>query len=327
MNFVKYFIDRPIFASVISILIVIAGLLAVRQLPLAEYPQVSPTTIVVRAMYPGANPETIADSVASLLEQEINGVDGMLYMTSHASGDGRLAITVSFAQDVDPELAQIAVQNRVSRVLPRLPVEVQQQGVITQKTSPDMLMVVHLVSPDDSYNILDLYNYSLLNIKDELNRLQGVGDIVVWGAGEYSLRVWLNTDRMAIRGIRPAEVIDAIREQNVQVAAGTVGQPPNNEASFQVALRANGRLSTPEQFEQIIIKVDKEGAFTRLRDIARIEIGANQYALRSLLNNQPAVALQVIQDPKSSALATAARVRAAMDELSKNFPSGIDYKI
>ena len=327
MNFVKFFIDRPIFAGVISILIVIGGLLASLQLPLAEYPLVSPTTVVVRAHYPGANPETVAGNVSSLLEREINGIEGLLYMTSHASGDGRLAITVSFAQDVDPEQAQIAVQNRVSRALARLPEEVQRQGVVTEKTTPDILMVVHLVSPDESHELLDVYNYALLNVKDELNRLEGVSDVVVWGAGEYSLRVWLDPDRMAVREIAPAHVLAALREQNAEVAAGTVGQPPGNDAPFQVALNANGRLQTPDEFEQIVVKVDQYGAITRLRDIARVEIGANQYALRSLLNNQPAVAMQVVQDPASSALATAARVRAAMEKLQASFPTGIEYRI
>ena len=327
MYFVKYFIDRPIFAGVISILIVIAGVLASRELPLAEYPQVTPTTVVVRAHYPGANPETIADSVSSLLEREINGIDGLLYMTSHASGDGRLAITVSFAQDIDPEQAQIAVQNRVSRALARLPEEVQRQGVITEKRTPDMLMVVHMLSPDDSRSVLDVYNYALLHVKDELNRLEGVSDVVTWGAGEYSMRVWLNPDRMAVREITPAQVLAALRQQNVQVAAGTVGQPPNNGAPIQVALNAGGRLESPDQFEQIVIHVDDDGALTRLRDVARVEIGANQYALRSMLDNQPAVAMQIVQSTDSSALATAARVRARMEQLQQAFPEGIEYRI
>lgn len=327
MPFVQYFIRRPIFAGVVSILIVIAGLLSLGQLPLAEYPQVSPPTVVVRATYPGANPETIADTVAAPLEQEINGVEGMQYMTSHASGDGRLAITVSFAQGTDPQTAQIAVQNRVARAIPRLPVEVQHLGVVTQKTSPDMLMVVHLISPDDSYNVLDLYNFALLQVKDELARLEGVGDVVAWGAGEYSLRVWLDPDRMTVRGLTASEVVAAIREQNVQVAAGAVGQPPEGNANFQLALNANGRLSTPEEFEQIVIRADRDGAIARLKDVARIEIGANRYALRSLLDNKPAAGMQIIQSPEASALATAARVRETMARLQSGFPAGIEYRI
>lgn len=327
MPFVQYFINRPIFAGVISILIVIAGLLSLGQLPLAEYPQVSPPTVVVRATYPGANPETIADTVAAPLEQEINGVEGMQYMTSHASGDGRLAITVTFAQGIDPQTAQIAVQNRVERATPRLPVEVQRLGVVTQKTAPDMLMVVHLVSPDDSYNVLDLYNFALLQVKDELARLEGVGDVVAWGAGEYSLRVWLDPDRMTVRGLTASDVVAAIREQNVQVAAGAVGQPPEGQASFQLALNAGGRLSTPEEFEEIVIKADRDGAITRLKDVARIEIGANRYALRSLLDNKPAAGMQIIQSPEASALATAARVRETMERLRAGFPAGIEYRI
>lgn len=327
MSIVKYFIDRPILAAVISILVVIAGLLALGQLPLAEYPQVAPPTVVVRASYPGANPETIADTVAAPLEQEINGVEGMEYMTSHASGDGRLAITITFDQGTDPQIAQIEVQNRVARAVSRLPLEVQRLGVVTEKTSPDMLMVVHLVSPDESHRVLDLYNYALLQVKDELARLEGVGDVIVWGAGEYSLRVWLLPDRLAARNLTASDVVQAIREQNVQVAAGAIGQPPGGGADFQLALKANGRLATPEEFEEIVIRSDSEGAITRLRDLARVEIGANRYALRSLLDNQPAAGIQIVQSPEASALATAKRVRQAMQRLAARFPAGIEYRI
>jgi gold/copper resistance efflux pump len=327
MPFVKFFIDRPIMAAVISILIVIGGLLALGQLPLAEYPQVAPSTVVVRASYPGANPETIADTVAAPLEQEINGVEGMQYMTSHASGDGSLAINVTFDQGIDPQIAQIEVQNRVARAIPRLPEEVQRLGVVTEKTSPDMLMVVHLVSPDASHGVLDLYNFALLQVKDELARLDGVGDVIVWGAGEYSLRVWLVPDRLAARNLTASDVIQAIREQNVQVAAGAIGQPPGGGANFQFALSANGRLATPEEFEQIVIRSDSDAAIIRLRDVARVEIGANRYGLRSLLDNQPAAGIQIVQSPEASALATAARVRALMQRLQREFPSGIEHRI
>lgn len=327
MLFVKFFIDRPIFAGVISILIVVAGLLSLGRLPLAEYPQVAPPTVVVRANYPGANPETIAATVAAPLEQEINGVDGMQYMTSHASGDGRLGISVTFAQGVDSQTAQIEVQNRVARAVPRLPAEVQRLGVITEKTSPDMLMVVHLVSPDESYPVLDLYNFALLQVKDELARLEGVGDVIVWGAGEYSLRVWLNPDRLAALNLTASDVVRAIREQNVQIAAGAIGQPPDADADFQVALRANGRLSSPEEFEEIVVRADPDAALVRMKDVARVEIGANRYALRSLLNNQPAAGIQIVQSPKANALETAKSVRATMRRLQQQFPAGIEHRI
>jgi gold/copper resistance efflux pump len=327
MSFVRFFIHRPIFAGVLSILIVIGGLLALTQLPLAEYPQVAPPTVVVRAMYPGANPETIAETVAAPLEQEINGVEGMQYMTSHSSGDGRVAVTITFAQGVDPQTAQIEVQNRVARAVPRLPADVQRLGVVTEKTAPDMLMVVHVHSPKKSYDILELYNFSLLQIKDELARLEGVGNVIVWGAGEYSLRVWLDPDRIAAHGLTASDVVQAIREQNVQVAAGTIGQPPEGGADFQVALRANGRLSSPEEFEEIVLRAEDDTAITRLKDVARIEIGANRYGLRSLLDNEPAAGIQIIQSPDASALATAARVRAAMERLQKQFPTDIEYRI
>lgn len=219
------------------------------------------------------------------------------------------------------------MQNRVNRATPRLPNEVQRLGVVTQKTSPDMLMVVHLISPDESYDVLDLYNFALLQVKDELVRVEGVGDVVAWGSGEYSLRVWLDPDRMALRGLTASDVVSAIREENVQVVAGAVGQPPEGQANFQMALNANGRLSTPAEFEEIVVKADKDGAIARLKDVARIEIGANRYALRSLLDNQPAAAIQIVQSPEASALATATRVREAMARLQSGFPPGIEYRI
>src|SRR5512139_487125 len=255
MRAIRFFIDRPIFAIVISLLAVIAGLLAMGRLPLAEYPSVMPPTVIVRASYPGANPTVIAETVAAPLEQEVNGVDGMLYMGSQSSGDGRYTLTVTFDQQVDPDLAQVEVQNRVSRAIPRLPPEVQRAGVVTQKQAPDMLMVAHLVSPGHRYDLLHLSNFARLRVRDELNRIEGVEDVLVWGAGEYSLRIWLDPNRVAARGLTTSDVIAALREQNAQVAAGVVGQSPDGTAPFQVALEAHGRLTDLEDFEAIVVHV------------------------------------------------------------------------
>jgi gold/copper resistance efflux pump len=327
MNFSRYFIDRPILAGVLSILIVIGGLLAVGKLPLAEYPEVTPPTVAVRAAYPGADPEVIASTVAAPIEEEINGLDGMLYMSSIASSDGGLQITVTFEQGFDSARAETEVQNRVARALPRLPEEVQRIGVVTQKTAPDMLMVIHLLSPEQRYDVLHLFNFALLQLKDELARVEGVDDVVVWGAGEYSLRVWLDPDRMAARSLTPSDIAAALREQNVQVAAGVVGQPPRGGADFQLSVNARGRLENVEDFERIIVKTGERGEIVHLRDVARVELGAADYSLRSLLNNQEATAIQIIQSPEASALATAERVRESMRRLSAGFPAGIDYEI
>jgi len=327
VNIVRFFIDRPIFAVVVSLLTVIAGLLAMGRLPLSEYPSVMPPTVVVHASYPGAKPMVIAEIVAEPIEQEVNGVDEMIYMSSQSTSDGRYALTVTFAQHVDAELAQVAVQNRVSRALPRLPAEVQRAGVVTQKQAPDMLMVAHLVSPNGRYDLLHLSNFARLRVRNELNRLEGVEDVRVWGAGEYSLRVWLEPDRVAARGLTTADVIAALREQNSQVAAGVVGQSPNGTAPFQVALDARGRLADLEDFEAIVIRAGERGQLVRLRDVARVELGADQYALRSLLDNQPAVPIAIYQSGDSSALETAEVVRKKLDELSREFPQDIEYRI
>ena len=327
MRFARFFIDRPIFAGVLSILILIAGLLTVKALSLTEYPTVMPPTVQVRALYPGANPKTIAETVAAPLEQEINGMNGMQYMSSQATSDGRMTLTVTFAQGIDPELAQVEVQNRVSRALPRLPVEVQRIGVVTQKTSPDMLMVVHLTATDGRYDLVHVHNYAMLQLKDELAKLDGVDEVVVWGAGEYSLRVWLDPDKVAARQLTATDVVRALREQNVQVAAGVLGQPSGSSANapFQVAVNAQGRLKEPEEFGNVVIKVGERGEIVRLRDVARIELGANQYSLRSLLNNEPAVGIQIFQSADASAIAVSDAVRAALAK--HQYPDGIEYKI
>ncbi len=327
MNVSRFFIDRPIAAIVLSALIVIAGVLSLGGLPLTEYPRVTPPTVVVRAAYPGANPRVIAETVAAPLEQEINGVEGMLYMSSQAAGNGALTITVTFEAEVDADLAQVQVQNRVSRALPRLPEEVQRIGITTQKASPDILMVVHLLSPGERYDPLYLSNYATLRVKDELARIPGVGDVLIFGAGEYSLRVWLDPAKVAARSLTAGDVVSAIREQNVQVAAGAIGQQPSAGNAFQIAVNATGRLSDPEDFANIIVRVSEDGGVVRIRDLGRVEMGSNQYAIRSLLNNQPAAAIQILQDPKASAIEVSTAVRAAMDQLAKGFPEGVEHRI
>jgi len=327
MTFSDYFIRRPTVAVVLSLLIVIGGGLAFFRLPLTEYPAVTPTTVVVRASHPGADAQGLAETVAAPLEQAVNGVENMLYMSSQAATDGTLKLTVTFAQGTDPDLAQINVQNRVTRALPRLPLEVQALGVVTEKTSPDILMVIHLVSPGERYDALHLVNYAVLNVRDTLARLPGVNDVIIWGAGEYSLRVWLDPARLAARGLTAKEVVAAIREQNVQVAAGSLGQPPQTAAPFQLTVTAPGRLASTEEFSDIVVKSGANGELTRLRDVARVELGADGYALRSLLNNQPAAAIQIIQKPGTSAIEVAQHVRDIMQELEGGFPEGITHQI
>jgi len=327
VNFPRFFIDRPIFAIVLSVLMVIAGIVAFFQLPLSEYPAVTPPTVQVTASYPGANPKVIAETVAAPLEQAITGVEGMMYMSSQSATDGRMILTVTFADGTNPDMAQVQVQNRVSRALPRLPAEVQRQGVVTQKTSPDILMVVHLLSPDKRYDPLYISNYAYLQVRDELSRIPGISDVLVWGAGEYSMRLWLDPSLIAARGLTAGDVIAAVREQNVQVAAGSVGQSPDSTAAFQVTVNTLGRLTDEEQFGDIIIRTGNDGQVTRLRDVARIEMGADAYALRSLLDGEPAVALQIIQSPGANALDVSAAVRETMGRLEKNFPEGLSSRI
>ena len=328
MKFSQFFIDRPIFAAVLSLLVVIGGALALPRLPISEYPSVIPPTVVVRGVYPGANPKVIAETVASPLEQQLNGVEGLLYMYSQATADGRLTLTVTFALGTDLDNAQVQVQNRVSQALPRLPQDVQRIGVTTEKASPDFLLVAHLVSPDDRYNMLYLSNFASLQVKDELARIPGVGSVQIFGAGEYSMRVWLDPDKMAARQLTATDVVRAIREQNVQVAAGTLGAPPApSDTTFQLSVNAQGRLSTEEEFADIVVRATPEGQITKLSDIGRIELGSNMYALRSLLDNQQAVAIGIAQRPGSNALEASAKVRETMERLKQSFPAGIEYRI
>ncbi|TYP66236.1 efflux RND transporter permease subunit [Stutzerimonas stutzeri] len=328
MNFSQFFIQRPIFAAVLSLIILIGGAISLFQLPISEYPEVVPPTVVVRASFPGANPKVIGETVASPLEQAITGVEGMLYMSSQATADGKLTLTITFALGTDLDNAQVQVQNRVTRTQPTLPTEVQRLGVTVDKASPDLTMVVHLTSPDERYDMLYLSNYAALNVKDELARLDGIGDVQLFGMGDYSLRVWLDPNTVASRNLTATDVVNAIREQNRQVAAGSLGAPPAPGATdFQLSINTQGRLVSEEEFENIIIRAGEDGSITRLRDVARIELGSSQYALRSLLNNQPAVAIPVFQRPGSNAIEISDSVRARMAELKKDFPEGVDYEI
>lgn len=327
MSFSQFFIHRPIFAGVLSLLIFIGGALAVWQLPITEYPEVVPPTVVVTANYPGANPKVIAETVASPLEQEINGVDNMLYMSSQATSDGRMTLTITFAIGTDPDDATTLVQNRVNRALSRLPQEVQRLGVVTEKSSPNLTMVVHLTSPDNRYNMLYLSNYAHQFVKDELARINGVGNVRLFGAGEFSMRVWLDPNKVAALDLNPGDIVNAIRAQNQQAAAGSLGAQPTGNSEFQLLINVKGRLVDEEEFGNIIIKVGNNGEVVHLRDVARMELGANSYALRSLLNNKQAVALPVFQAPGSNAIQISDDVRATMARLKQTFPQGIDYSI
>ncbi len=328
MNISRFFIDRPIFAAVLSLAIVAAGALALPRLPIGEYPQVVPPTVIVRAAYPGANPKVIAETVASPLEQQLNGLEGMLYQFSQSTSDGRVQLTITFALGTDLDTAQVQVQNRVAQALPRLPAEVQRIGVVTEKATPDFIMVVHLVSPDERYDNLYLANYAYLRVKDELGKIGGVGAAQVFGAGEYSMRIWLDPDRLASRALTTSDVIRAIREQNVQVAAGVLGAPPApTDTQFQLSVSTRGRLTTEQEFGDIVVRATRDGQITRVRDVGRVELGSNIYALRSLLDNKPAVAIGIFQRPGTNALDASDQVRATMDLLKKDFPEGVDYRI
>jgi multidrug efflux pump len=328
MNFSKFFIARPRFAAVLSIVIFIAGLVALPLLPIAEYPEVVPPTVTVRAAYPGASPATIGQTVASPLEQAMNGVEGMIYQSSQAASDGTLLLTVTFALGTDLDKAQVQVQNRVAQALPKLPQEVQRVGVTTTKASPDLSLVVNLISPDNRYDMLYLSNYAQLHLVDRLKRINGVGDVQIFGAGPYSMRVWLDPEKVAGHGMTAGDVVQALKEQNVQVAAGQLGAPPTpGQSAFQLSIDAPGRLTTEQQFGDVIIRSGPDGEITRLRDVARIELGSDSYALRSLMDNQPAVAMPVFQRPGSNALAMSKEVKATMEELKKDFPEGVQYRI
>ncbi len=327
MNFSSFFITRPVFAGVLSLLFLILGGISLFQLPVSEYPEVAPPTVIVTANYPGANPKTIAETVASPLEQTINGIENMLYMSSQSTANGTMTLTVTFKVGTDLDLAQVQVQNRVAQVLPKLPEEVRRFGVVTVKSSPDMTLVVHLLSPNDRYDEIYLRNYATLNVKDELSRLTGVGQVQIFGGGEYAMRIWIDPDKAAARGLTASDIVNAIREQNIQVAAGTIGQQPTKDAAFELTVNAKGRLITEEEFESIIVKTGPYGEKLRLRDIARAEMGSAEYAMRSLINNKKAVGMGVFQLPGANALAVSQAIRAKMEDLKVKFPEGVDYAI
>ena len=328
MNVSQFFINRPIFASVLSLLIFIAGLMAMFQLPISEYPEVAPPSVIVSASFPGANPAVISETVAAPLEEQINGVEGMLYMNSLASTDGRLSLTVTFEIGTDPDKAQQLVQNRVSQALPRLPEVTRQLGVTTIKSSPDLTMVVHLKSPDNRYDMLYLRNYANLSVKDELAKISGVGQVRLFGSGDYAMRIWLDPNKIAERGLTASEVIAAIRSQNVQVAGGTIGGPPYADGiAVQLPVNVQGRLENAEEFNKIIINRTNNGVITRLEDVARVDLDSQSYSLRSLLNNQQAVAIPIFAAPGANALNISRDVRNTMAELQKNMPQGVDYSI
>ena len=327
MNVSRYFIDRPIFAIVLSLLMVFAGALSFRLLPLSEYPSVTPPTVQITALYPGANPQVIAETVASPIEQVVMGVEGMIYMSSQAATDGRMTTTVTFKQGIDPEVAQVRVQNRVALAIPRLPPEVQRIGVVTKKTSPDILLVVNLVSPQRSHDALALTNYAILNIRDQLARIDGVGDVVVWGAGEYAIRIWTDPEKLAALGMTASDLANALRDQNIEAAAGALGQSPGGTAAFQVSLSAGGRLKSVEELKAIVVRTGDNGSSVTLGDVAQIELGADSYSLRGTLNGAPAAAIQILQAPGANALDVAARVKLTMESLASGFPADTEYGI
>jgi multidrug efflux pump len=328
MNLSKFFIDRPIFAGVLSVLIFLGGLLALPAMPISEYPEVAPPAVIVRAQYPGANPKVIAEAVATPIEEAINGVEGMLYMSSQATTDGLMTLTVTFRLGTDPDKAQQLVQNRVSQAEPRLPEDVRRLGVTTVKSAPDLTMVVHLLSPNDRYDMLYLRNYAVLNVKDRLARIGGVGQVQVFGAGDYSMRVWLDPQRVAQLGLSASDIVNEIRTQNVQAAAGVIGASPGlPNIDLQLPVNAQGRLQSEQEFGDIIVKAGDKGEVIRLRDVARIELGASEYALRSLLDNKQAVAIPIFQAPGSNAIAISDNVRRVMAELKPYMPDGVSYEI
>ncbi len=324
----RFFVDRPIFAAVLSILLTIVGLLAYSALPVEQYPEIAPPSIVVRASYPGADAQTVAATVATPLEQEINGVEDMLYMSSYSTADGSMALTITFELGTDIDLAQVLVQNRVAIAEARLPDDVRRLGLTTTKSSPNLMMVVHILSPDDTFDQLYVSNYARARVRDRLIRLDGVGDIVVFGEREFAARVWLDPDRLGSFGLTAGDVVAAIREQNVQVSGGTLGAPPEQTgASFEIAVTTQGRLSQPRDFGAIIVRSTEEGRIVRVSDVARVEIGARSYSTNSYLDNKPAVALGIFQRPGSNALGGAEEIIATMEELKTLFPPGLEYRI
>ncbi|MGC1272006.1 MAG: multidrug efflux RND transporter permease subunit [Croceibacterium sp.] len=327
MRLSRLFIDRPILAGVIAVIITLIGAISYFFLPVSQYPEVVPPTVTATAAYPGASAETVADTVANPIEQEINGVDGMLYLSSQSTGDGRVTITVTFEQGTDLDEAQVLVQNRVAIAEPRLPEEVQRLGIVTRKTTPDFLLVVNLISPDNTLSREYISNYAQTRIKDRLARIEGVGDVQLFGSRELAMRVWIDPGRAAALNLTAGEIVAALRAQNVQVAAGTLGQPPSPGSAFQLNVETQGRFTDPSQFGDVVIRTDAEGRQVRVRDVARVEIGAQDYGTSAYLDERDSVIIPVLQEPGSNALASAEAVQAAMEEMSADFPAGLEYRI
>src|SRR5262245_43860195 len=328
MRFSHFFIDRPIFASVVSFVILIVGTIAYLTLPVAQFPEIVPPTISVTTSYPGANSLTVADTVASVLEQEINGVEDMIYMYSQSTDDGNLSLSITFDIGTDIDKAQVQVQNRVSAAEPRLPEEVRRSGVTVNKRSPDLLLVVHIVSPQKTYDQVYISNYALLNLRDELARIPGVGDVTLFGSREYSMRIWLDPERIALRGMTANEVLSALRAQNLQVAGGALGQPPQPDmGAFQLSLQLKGRLLDPSEFANIVLKTGQDGRVVRVKDVGRVELGALSYTTYGYQDNNPATVLIVTQQPGSNAIETAKAIKETMQRLSQRFPKDLEYRI
>ncbi|WP_058836151.1 efflux RND transporter permease subunit [Luteimonas abyssi] len=326
MDFSKFFIDRPIFAAVLSIIIFVSGLIAMPSLPISEYPEVVPPSVVVRTVYPGANPQVIGETVATPLEEAINGVEDMMYMKSVSGSDGVLQMTVTFRPGTDPDEAAVKVQNRVAQAEARLPEDVRRQGVTVQKQSPTFLMVVHLTSPGGEYDTLYLRNYARLHVRDQIARITGVGEAQIFGGGDYAMRAWLDPDRIASMDMTASDVIRAMREQNVQVSAGQLGAEPIPDSQFLTLINAQGRLRTTDEFGDIVLKTGDDGELVRLSDVARLELGAGDYTLRAQLDGQNAVGIGVFQAPGANALQIRDEVIATMDGLSARFPEGVQYE-
>ena len=327
MRFSHFFIDRPIFATVLSLILTIAGFIAQRALPIAEYPEIAPPTVSITATYPGATAQVIADTVATPIEQEVNGVDNMLYISSQSTGDGRLTITVVFKPGTNVDEAQVLVQNRVAVAEPRLPQDVRAFGLTVRKASPDLMMVVHMISPDGTRGQQYISNYATLYVKDVLSRIDGVGDVQIFGARDYSMRIWIDPAKMSAREMTAGDVVAALRAANLQVAAGAINQPPAAApGAFQLSVQTLGRLSSEEQFGNIVIRAEGDSV-VRIRDVARVELGSQDYTVNAYLNSDKATAVVIFQRPGSNALSTAANVRAAMDAAKKDFPPGLDYSV